>query len=102
MHDSSPGQPKVSAATWVGLAIALFGILVIRQTVLVAFHSLTIAATIWRESLHWLCAVVLLLIVRRGEHLPLRSIGVGTCSLARSMAWSVVIALACLVVGFGI
>jgi membrane protease YdiL (CAAX protease family) len=30
------------------------------------------------------------------------NIGVGTCSLVRSMAWSVVIALACLVVGFGI
>src|SRR5205814_2687111 len=46
--------------------------------------------------------VVLLLIVRRGEHLPLRSIGIGTCSITRSIVWSVVITFACLIVGLGI
>ena len=98
----SSGRATVSKSTWIGLVIALFGILLIRQVIAFAFPSLTVTATIWRESLHWLCALVLVLIIRRGEHLPLRSIGIGTYSIARSLLWSVVIALACLIVGFGI
>lgn len=102
MHDLSSGRTPVSRSTWVGLFVALFGILLVRQVIAVTFHPLNTTATIYRESLNWLCAIALLLIVRRGERLPLRSVGIGTWSIARSLAWSVVIAFACLVVGLGI
>src|SRR5689334_17620597 len=102
MHDLTPSRPAASRFTWIGLLIALFGMLIARQTIFAVFHSLTVAATIWRESLVWSCAVLLILIVRYGEHQSLRSIGIGTCSIVRSIAWSFVIAFACLLVGFGI
>jgi membrane protease YdiL (CAAX protease family) len=102
MQNSSPTRPAVSTFTWAGLIIALFAMLVVRQAVLVFFHSFTTTTTIWRESLHWLCAAVLLVIVKRGERLPFRSVGIGTRSFARSLGWGALIALACLIVGFGI
>ena len=102
MHDLSSSRSTVPRSTWIGLFVALFGILIARQALFIAFHSLTVTATIWRESLHWLCALIVILIVRYGERESLRSIGIGTCSILRSLAWSVVIAFACLLVGFGI
>jgi len=102
MHDLSSGRRIVSRSTLVGLLIALFGILVVRQIIAVSFESLTPTATVCRESLNWLCAIALIVIIRRGEGLPLRSVGIGTCSIGRSLAWSGVIALVCLIVGFGI
>ena len=46
-----------------------------------------------KETLIWASAVALLVIIRRGERLSLRSIGLGTCRWWKSIAWGLVIAI---------
>jgi uncharacterized membrane protein YccC len=58
--------------TWIGLLLALFGVLIVRQAVAYFYPTLTFAAALWKESLIWLCVIALLFVIRRGEHLPLR------------------------------
>ena len=93
----TPDQPsvpaKVSRATWVGLFISLFAMLVIRQVITFFVPELTFGSAILREALIWLSAITLLVIIRRGEHLPLRSIGLGTARWWKSILWGVVIAI---------
>jgi len=86
-----------SAVTWLGLSVSLFSMLVIRQ----AFRAITpvpdTALTLAREACLIGAAGALLWLVRRAEGLPLRSIGIGTSPLWKSLAWGAVIAIACLV-----
>jgi membrane protease YdiL (CAAX protease family) len=83
--------------TWLGLSISLFSMLVIRQ----AFRFVTPepgpALTLAREICLFLAAGALLLLVRRGEGLPLRSIGLGKAPWWKSLLWGVVIAVACII-----
>ena len=95
-------QSKVSSATWIGLFISLFGMLIIRQTVSYFWPTLTFTAAIWKESLIWLSAAVLLVLVRRGEGLPLRSIGIGTSRWWKSILWGLILTVLCAVVGFAL
>lgn len=50
MDSTTPNQ-KISPATWIGLFIALFGILIVRWAVSLFYPSLTFTATVWKESL---------------------------------------------------
>jgi CAAX protease family protein len=99
MPSSSASQPRVSIATWLGLFIALFGILIVRWTVTLFYPSLSFAATLWKESFIWLCVIALLLIIRRGEGLPLSSINLGTARIKSSILWGGIITVLCGVVG---
>src|ERR1051325_4923694 len=93
----TPEQPslgaKVSRATWVGLAIALFSMVAIRQIFVFFVPEATFASAILKESLIWVSALALIVIVRRGEHLPMRSIGLGTARWWKSLLWGFVIAM---------
>ena len=93
----TPEQPsfpaKVSRATWVGLAISLFAMLVIRQVVAFLIPGTTFASAILKEALIWLSAATLLVIIRRGERLPMRSIGLGTARWWKSILWGFIIAI---------
>lgn len=86
-----------NAVTWVGLCISLFGMIVIRQ----AFRAITTepgaALTLAREACIFLGAGSLLWLVRKGEGLSLRSIGLGTSPLWKSLAWGAVTATACII-----
>jgi hypothetical protein len=77
----TPEQPsvptKVSPATWAGLAISLFAMVVIRQVFVFFVPEITFASAVLKEALIWLNALALIVIIRRGEHLPMRSIGLG-------------------------
>ena len=96
----SPGtKSKVPPVTWVGLFIALFGILIVRWSVSLFYPLFSFEATIWKEPLIWLCVVALLVIIRWGEGLPLTSIHLGTTPLKWSLLWGGVIALLCGLVG---
>lgn len=86
-------------ATWVGLFLSLFAMLLVRQTVSYFSPTLTFTAAIWKESLIWISAIVLLILVRRGERLPLSSIGLGPSTWWKSVLWGLVIAVACAIVG---
>jgi membrane protease YdiL (CAAX protease family) len=98
----TPEQPtlplKVSRATWIGLAISLFGMLVIRQVVAFLIPGTTFASAILKEALIWLSAVALVVLIRRGEHLPLRSIGLGTARWWESILWGFIVAIVSAVV----
>jgi membrane protease YdiL (CAAX protease family) len=93
----SPEQPsvptKVSRATWVGLAISLFAMVAIRQVFVFFVPETTFASALLKEALIWLNAIALIVIIRRGEHLPMRSIGLGTARWWKSVLWGFVIAV---------
>jgi len=88
------------SATWVGLFIALFAILIIRAAVYAFYPPYSFPAAAWRESLNWICAIALLLIIRFGERLSFRSVGIGRATIASSLAWGGVIAVVCAVLAF--
>src|SRR4029077_3531494 len=91
-----PEQPslptKVSRATWAGLAIALFAMVAIRQVFVFFVRETTFASAVLKEALIWVSAIALIAIIRRGEHLPLRSIGLGHARLWKSILWGFMIA----------
>ena len=95
---SAPDSPS-KAATWTGLFIAFFGMLIMRQTVSYFYPTLTFTAALWKESLIWLCVIALLLVIWRGEHLSLRSVGLGTADWRKSLLWSLPLAVVCILVG---
>jgi membrane protease YdiL (CAAX protease family) len=90
---------RLSPFTWLGLAIALAGMIVVRHAVLYFSPTLTVSVAIWSESLMWLCIVAVCLIIRRGEKLPFSSIGLGTSRWSKSLGWGVVLTVGIIVVG---
>src|SRR6476646_1220998 len=93
-----PALPKVSRATWVGLAISLFAMVAIRQVIAFFVPETTFASALLKESLIWVSALALIVIIRRGEHLPMRSIGLGTARWWKSILWGFIIAIVSAVV----
>jgi len=92
-----PNRPfvptKASRATWAGLFISLFAMVVIRQVFVFFVPEITFASALLKEALIWLSAVTLLMIIRRGERLPMRSIGLGTARWWKSILWGFVITI---------
>ena len=81
-----PSLPtKVSRATWGGLAISLFAMVAIRQVFVFFVPETTFASAVLKEALIWVSALALIVIIRRGEHLSLRSIGIGTARWWKSI-----------------
>ncbi|HXX41551.1 MAG TPA: CPBP family intramembrane glutamic endopeptidase [Chthoniobacterales bacterium] len=98
---SNVGTPRrpFSFATGLGLFIALFSMLIGRQIVNFLFPTTTFQAAVWKEVWMWVSAAALLLVVRRGEGLPLSSIGLGRSAWWKSIILGVLISLPCLFVG---
>ena len=84
---------KSSRATWAGLFVSLFAMVVIRQVFVFFVPEITFASAVLKEALIWLSAVTLLVIIRRGERLPMRSIGLGTARWWKSILLGFVIAI---------
>src|SRR5262249_56754858 len=94
-----PSVPKkFSPATWAGLAISLFAMVVIRQVFVFFVPEITFASAVLKEALIWMSALALIVIIRRGEHLPMRSIGLGTARWWKSMLWGFLLAVVSAVV----
>src|SRR6266699_2439105 len=91
--NQSSVSKKVSRATWAGLFISLFAMVVIRQVFVFFVPEITFASALLKEALIWLSAVTLLMIIRRGERLPMRSIGLGTARWWKSILWGFVITI---------
>jgi len=98
------GNPATRSrgATWIGLFIALFAILIIRAAVYAFYPPYSFPAAAWRESLNWICAIALVLIIRFGERLPFRSVGIGRATITSSLGWGAIIAVVCTVLAVGI
>jgi uncharacterized protein len=92
MPDDAATKAKGPKITYVGLFVALFAMVIARQAVAFFSPTLTFTAAICKESLIWLSAIALLVLVRRGERLPLTSIGIGTSRWWKSILWGLVIA----------
>src|SRR6478672_7481853 len=94
LTSNQPSVPtKVSRATWAGLAIALFAMVAIRQVFVFFIPETTFASALLKESLIWVSALALIVIIRRGERLPMHSIGLGTARWWKSILWGFVIAI---------
>jgi membrane protease YdiL (CAAX protease family) len=72
--------------------------LLVRQVVNHLWPSPTFTSAIVKEAGMWMVAAILLLIVKRGERLSFRSIGLGTVRWGKSILWGLLIALICLIV----
>ena len=66
---------------------------VIRYAFAFFVPEITFASAILKETLIWTSVAALLVIIRRGERLSFRSIGLGTCRWWKSIAWGLVIAI---------
>jgi membrane protease YdiL (CAAX protease family) len=84
------------------LFIALFGMLIVRQLVNYAWPTPTLTSALIKEAGMWLVAVVLVLIIRVGEGLPLTSIGLGTTRWGKSILWGLLLGVGCLLVAGGL
>lgn len=84
---------RISRATWAGLFLSLFAMVVIRHVFVFFVPEITFASAILKETLIWASAAALLVIIHRGERLPFRSIGLGTCRWWKSIVWGLVIAI---------
>ena len=61
---------KVSPATWIGLFLSLFAMLVIRYAFVFFVPEMTFAWVILKETLIWVSAAALLVIILRAEYCP--------------------------------
>jgi uncharacterized protein len=100
MTDASPKRPGL--VTWFGLFIALFGMLIVRQIVNQVWQTPTLNSALTKEAGMWLVAVVLVVIIRLGEGLPLTSIGLGTARWGKSILWGLLLGVGCLLVAGGL
>ncbi len=88
-------RSKISPFTWVGLFISLFGFIALRLTFRAFGVSNSIAASVGREVAVWIMAAVLILLVRFGERLPLKSIGLGTAPWRESIRFGCILTGLC-------
>lgn len=89
---------RVTPITYLGVFVALFGMLIARQLVNVFWPGITFTSGILKEAGMWLVAAVIVLIIRVGEKQPLTSIGFHTTRLLRSLLRGLVLGVVCLVV----
>jgi membrane protease YdiL (CAAX protease family) len=102
MTEPDPSPQRPGLVTWLGLFVALFGMLIVRQVVNYFWPTPTFASAVTKEVGMWLVAIVLLVIIRLGEGLPLTSIGLGTARWGKSILWGFLLGLVCLLVGGGL
>jgi membrane protease YdiL (CAAX protease family) len=94
-----PAAKGSGAATWIGLFISLFGMLIIRSVILrVATDPRHPSVILIRELLYFAAAIGLLLLVKFWEKKPLSSIGIGTTSAGKSLWWGLLLGVICFAV----
>jgi hypothetical protein len=77
MTEESRPAGRASIVTWLGLFLALFGMLIVRQGVNHFWPSPTVVSAVIKELGMWIVALVLIVIIKVGEGLPLVIFGVG-------------------------
>ena len=92
-------ERRVSPITWVGLFVALFGMLIVRQAVNHFWPTPGFTSAVIKEVGMWIVALVLIVIIKAGEGLPLSSIGLGTARFWKSLRMGLLLGFVCLVVG---
>jgi len=100
-ENAAPGQ-RVAPITWVGLFVALFGMLIVRQAVNHFWPDAGLTSAVIKEAGMWSVGLVLIVIVKVGEGLPLSSIGLGTARFWKSILWGLLLGVVCLFVAGGL
>jgi membrane protease YdiL (CAAX protease family) len=93
--DAVPQAERLGLTTWIGLFIALFGLFLIRQAFRIVSHDPGTALVVVRELTIFASAGALLMLMKRREKLPLRTIGLGTSVWWKSALWGLVTMLLC-------
>ena len=88
-------RSKISPFTWVGLFISLFGFIAVRLTFRALGVPNSIPADLCRELVIWIMAALLILLIRRGEKLPLSSIRLGVEPWRQSVRFGCILAGLC-------
>jgi uncharacterized protein len=96
-----PGK-RTAPITWVGLFVALFGMLIVRQAVNHFWPDATVVSAVIKEVGMWIVGLILIVIVKVGEGLPLSSIGLGTARFWKSLLWGLLLGVVCLLVAGGL
>ena len=73
-NDIVPQAERSGCTTWISLFIALFSLFLIRRAIRIVSHDPGTALVIVREVLIFASAGALLVLVKRGEKLPLRTL----------------------------
>lgn len=94
-----PTPTRTSIATWVGLFLSLFSMLIIRQVARLIVPDPGPTGVFLKEILIWVSAVALLWLITKKERLPPSSIGIGTSKLWKSAAWGLAAATLSLAAG---
>jgi uncharacterized protein len=89
-------------ATWIGLFLALFSMIIIRDVFRRFAPDAGAGATVLKESLMFLSAGIVLWLLRFREGQSLRSIGLGTSPWWKSALWGLVTGAICLGVAVGL
>ncbi len=89
-------------ATWVGLFLALFSMVIIRDIFRHFAPDAGPGLTVLKESLMFASAGTVLWILRFREGQPLRSIGLGTSPWWKSLLWGLFTGALCLAVAVGL
>ena len=98
IESSAPGR-RISPITWLGLFVALFGMLIVRQAVSHFWPVADFTNALIKEVGMWGVGLLLLVIIKAGEGLPLSSVGIGTARFWKSILWGLLLGLVCLVAG---
>ena len=96
--ETSVPVKRTPVATWLGLFVAIFGMLIARQAVNYFWPTPGFVPAVIKEAGMWVVALLILVIVKVGEGLPLSSIGLGTARWGKSMLWGLLLGIVCLVV----
>jgi len=94
-NDTVFPSERSGPTTWIGLFIALLSLFLIRQAVRIVSHDSGTNLMVVREVLILANAGALLVLVKRGEKLPLRTIGLGTSVWWKSGLWGLAAMLLC-------
>jgi membrane protease YdiL (CAAX protease family) len=82
--------------------VALFGMLIVRQAVNHFWPDAGLTSAVIKEAGMWIVGVVLIVIVKVGEGLPLSSIGLGTVRFWKSILWGLLLGVVCLLIAGGL
>lgn len=93
--ESAANGRAPSLITWLGLFVALFGMLLVRQVVNSIYPEATVTSATLKEAGMWLVGITVILIVKLGEGLPLSSIGLQRSRLGKSILWSLLLTALC-------
>ena len=93
---------RTPIATWFGLFVAIFGMLIARQAVNYFWPTPGFTSAVIKEAGMWVVALLILIIVKVGEGLPLSSIGLGTARWGKSVLWGFLLGIVCLLVAAGL